>query len=214
MQKPLAVAIYRLSVGMVALGTVIAQTVNGFFHPPFDYPNYFSFFSIQGNLFAAFVLTASAVRTFRGGRGDNLTFWRGAATLYLTLAGTVYFVLLRGSDEGWRTPGEQTNAVLHYLVPAALLADWWLTPGARIAFRSALLWLAYPLIFVLYSLLRGRFTGWYPYPFLDAPTAGYPGIVMVCLVMAAAMIAFITLMTGTTARRAETKPRESSSAPI
>ncbi|MBC7805572.1 MAG: Pr6Pr family membrane protein [Akkermansiaceae bacterium] len=198
MQKRLALAAYRLSVGVLALGGVVVQTVNGFFHPPFDYPNYFSFFSIQSSLFAALVLIASAIRIGRGEHGEGLTFWRGAVTLCLTLAGTVYLVLLGGASESLQSPREQTNAVLHYLVPVALLADWFLGPKERIPFRLGLMWLLYPLLYVVYSLVRGRFTEWYPYPFLNPIVSGYPGIVTVCLIMAAAMIGFIALLTKST----------------
>jgi hypothetical protein len=199
-QKRFALATYRLSVSLIAVGVVIAQVVNGFFHPPFDITNYFSFFSIQSNLFTAFVLALSALRIYRGDSPDNLTFWRGAAVLYLTLAGTVYLILLGGVSESLQNPREQTNAVLHYLVPTALLADWFLTPKKRVTFATGLLWLLYPLGYVLYSLGRGHFSHWYPYPFLTPSASGYVGIVSVCLVMAAAMVLFIGLLTWTTRR--------------
>ncbi|MBC8138980.1 MAG: Pr6Pr family membrane protein [Fibrella sp.] len=198
MKKRFAVAAYRLSVSVLAAGTVLAQTVDGFFHPPFDYLDYFSFFSVQSNLLTSVILTASAIRIFRGGRMENLTFWRGAATLYLTLAGAVYFVLLNGASESLRTPREQTNAVLHYLVPAALLGDWFFADKEPIAFRVGLAWLSYPLLYVLYSLVRGRVIGWYPYSFLNPNDSGYSGVVGTCLVMAIAMTGFIALLTRST----------------
>ncbi len=196
-----ALALYRLSVSALAFGMVAAQVINGMLRPPFDMGNYFSFFSIQSSLLAACVLAASGISVVRAGRGESLTFWRGAATLYLTLAGTVYLVLLRGYAETLQTPREQTNAVLHYLVPAALLADWFFSPKERVPLAKALLWLLYPLLYVLYSLARGHFCRWYPYPFLTPSASGYAGIVTVCLAMAAAMIAFIFLMTRSTAHK-------------
>lgn len=198
MNKRVLLGSYRLIVGMIAGGVVIAQMVHGFFRPPFDYANYLSFFSIQSNLFAAFVLIVSAIQMFRGGRGETGTFLRGAATLYLTLAGTVYLILLRGASESLLNPREQTNAVLHYLVPTAMLLDWFFTPKERIRFVNGLLWLLYPLLYVVYSLIRGQFLHWYPYPFLTPTNGTYYTIVTVCLIMAVAMILFIGLLTWST----------------
>lgn len=195
MNRRFALAVYRLSVSAIIIAIVTAQTVHGFFRPPFDYANYFSFFSIQSCLLAAVVFAVSAIHILRGGRGDSLTFWRGAVTLYLTLAGTVYLVLLRGASETLQTPREQTNAVLHYLVPVALLADWCFTPRKRVAFRHALMWLAYPLFYVFYSLVRGWLIHWYPYPFLNPLLSGYATLATVCLVIAATMTGFIALLT-------------------
>lgn len=199
-KKRFALATYRFSVSLVAVGVVIAQVVNGFFHPPFDAANYFSFFSIQSNLFAAFILALSAIRVLRGETPDTLTSWRGAAVLYLTLAGTVYLILLGGVSESLQNPREQTNAVLHYLVPTAMLADWYVAPKERVSFVRGLLWLLYPLFYVLFSLSRGYFLRWYPYPFLTPSASGYGGVFAVCLIMAAAMTLFIGLLTASTAR--------------
>jgi hypothetical protein len=33
--------------------------------------------------------------------------------------------------------------------------------------------LVFPLLFAAYSLIRGAFSRWYPYPFLDAGNLGY-----------------------------------------
>ncbi len=198
-------AVYRVSVSLLAFGVVAAQVINGLFHPPFDNIDYFSFFSVQSDLYAASVLGILAIVGFRGESATHLTFWRGAAALYLTLAGTVYFVLLQGHRESLFTPSGITNGILHYVVPAALLADWYVFPKERIRFRQALLWLVYPLLYVLYSLVRGNRIGWYPYPFLNPTLGGYLPILATCLVMAAAMTGFIALLTHHS-RRSSTRP--------
>jgi hypothetical protein len=38
--------------------------------------------------------------------------------------------------------------------------------------------LVYPVVYVAYSLIRGRLVGWYPYPFLNPATSGYTGILL------------------------------------
>jgi hypothetical protein len=36
----------------------------------------------------------------------------------------------------------------------------------------------YPLAYSIYTMIRGRMMGWYPYPFLDAGVLGYPTVLM------------------------------------
>lgn len=64
-------------------------------------------------------------------------------------------------------------------MPIVMLVDWLVAPPrAAIAFRPALVWLAYPLIWTTFTLIRGAFEGWYPYPFLDPANGGY-GVVAI-----------------------------------
>ena len=65
-------------------------------------------------------------------------------------------------------PMTWTNAVVHVLFPIYLVIDWLVDPpGSRIGWRRALLWLAYPTLYIVYTFVRGALVGWYPYPFFD-----------------------------------------------
>ena len=62
--------------------------------------------------------------------------------------------------------------------------------------RDALLWLVYPLVWTLATVVRGAIDGWYPYPFLDPANGGYGqvavsvvGVTVAFAVIAAAIIA-------------------------
>jgi hypothetical protein len=58
-----------------------------------------------------------------------------------------------------------------------------------LAFRHIGYWLLYPLVYLIYTLVRGAGTGWYPYPFLNPATVdGYGVVVLYC---AAIFIAFL-----------------------
>ena len=67
--------------------------------------------------------------------------------------------------------------VLHRLMPVVMALDWLLAPPSRrLAFRQCLWWMIYPLLYLVYSLIRGPIVDWYPYPFLDPDeSAGTPG---------------------------------------
>ncbi len=150
--------------------------------------NFFSFFTIQSNIIAFFVLISLALSFAPKSKTDHakISYFRGAATLYMTITGLVYFFLLRDVDV--QISNQWVNIVLHYLAPAFLLADWILNPPdkekAVITFRKALAWLAYPLLYLVYSLFRGAITGWYPYPFINPSlNDGYIGVAITSLII-------------------------------
>ena len=64
------------------------------------------------------------------------------------------------------------------LVAAALL--WWLAlpPQHRIAGNAPLRWLAWPALYAVYALVRGKIDGFYPYPFIDVTALGLPRVLL------------------------------------
>jgi hypothetical protein len=42
-------------------------------------------------------------------------------------------------------------------------------------------WLAYPLAWLVYTLVRGASTDWYPYPFVNVDQLGYDGVLVRCV---------------------------------
>jgi hypothetical protein len=81
----------------------------------------------------------------------------------------------------WTAMGTQlvADVALRYVVPLLYLVDWLLfVPKARLRPRHALLWLGFPFVYGIYSLLRGAITGWYPYAYLDAGHSGYGVVLM------------------------------------
>jgi hypothetical protein len=93
----------------------------------------------------------------------TLDWLRGAAVVYLVVTMVIYNVLLATGD-----PMTWTNAIVHVLLPIYLVIDWLLDPpGARIGWRRGILWLAYPTLYIVYTLARGALVSWYPYPFFD-----------------------------------------------
>lgn len=179
--------------GLSAVVTEIATLVErGYFIPA----NFFSFFTIESNIFAAAVFLLSAFAIAGGKQAGHITMLRGAATLYMVTTGVVFAVLLAGIEGVVLTAVPWDNIVLHYIMPIAVLADWIVDPPKkRIGFRRALLWMVFPLIYVAYSMLRGPLVGWYPYPFLDPATNGYGGVAVVSVGIVATVLVMIWLLT-------------------
>ena len=160
----------------------------------FDATRFFAFFTIQSNVIgvAAFgwlLATRGRART----RGQELL--RGAAAVYLTVTFVVVIVLL--SDVDVQLQLVWVDVVLHKLFPIVVVLDWIVDPPiGRLSARDALLWLAYPLVWTLATVVRGAIDGWYPYPFLDPANGGYGqvavsvvGVTVAFAVIAAAIIA-------------------------
>ena len=140
--------------------------------PTFSPGNFFSFFTIETNLFAIAML-ASVVVVRPTERTVLFDAVRGAVTLYIAITGVVFALLLAGLQESLDTHIAWVDFTVHKLIPIVLVADWLLDPPRhRLSPRIAASWLLYPLAYLVYTLIRGRSVGWYPYPFLDVSHHG------------------------------------------
>lgn len=146
----------------------------------FQPANHYSFFTILSNLFAAVVMLLGVFRPVSAQI-------RGAAVVYMATTGLVYSFLLQGIDV--QTPA-YANWVLHIIVPVLVVVEWLLAPERT---RRWWTWLAFPLAYLVYSLVRGSIVGWYPYPFLDPRRQGYSGVLATCLFVA---VVFVVLAFG------------------
>ena len=109
-------------------------------------------------------------------------------------------MLLSGYPSSELTAVPWDNTLLHYIMPIVVILDWLLlAPDRPIAYRSALVWLGFPLAYLAYSLVRGSIANWCPYPFMDPSHHGYLGVA-VTSVEIAAILAVITWVVANTAR--------------
>jgi hypothetical protein len=152
--------------------------------------NYFSFFTIESNLLGVVVLAWGGLAALTGRRGVP-ELLRGATVVYLVITGVVYAALLAGLDggaEGW------VNTVVHRIMPIVAVLDWLIAAPARPPrLPRVWWWLVFPLVYLAYTLVRGPFARWYPYPFLDPRPHGY-GTVAVGVVGIAVGFVVATLL--------------------
>lgn len=165
---------YRILFGLLGLSAVITEiavlTERSLFVPS----NFFSYFTIESNLFAIALLLYLGIEGKARSKNMAFVLVRGAVTLYMLMTCVIFIVLLSGLEGAMLTAVPWDNVVLHYILPIAILGDWLLDkPVVKVGFKKALTWLVFPIIYVVYSLLRGGFTGWYPYPFLNPQPHGY-----------------------------------------
>jgi len=153
----------------------------------------FSYFTIQSNILAGVVAAALALRPDRDGRIFRVI--RLDAVLCIAVTGIVYHAVLRGLHE--LTPsGAFANLMLHTAVPVLTLAAWlWVGPRPRITWSTVAWSVAYPLVWIAYTLARGAVVGWYPYPFLDVGEIG-----LGAALVNTAIVAVVFLVLATAAR--------------
>ena len=157
MKKHLFVSWIRMFFALLVFTAVIVQ-LNDTLQTGRSAANFFSFFTIESNILAAFVLLilgCAHLITPNRKLGATLEFIRGGATLYMTMTGVIYIILLSGYQQELQTTIPWVNAVLHYIMPVVMLVDWLIHPPAKaISYKKALWWLLYPVAYLLYSLIR------------------------------------------------------------
>jgi hypothetical protein len=159
--------------------------------------NFFSFFTIESNLLAIAVLLIGGVFD---PRSQRWAYVRGAATLYMVITGIVYAALLANQEVG--LTAAWVDSAMHQVTPAVLLADWiCFPPWSRASYRAALAWLAFPLVYLAYSLSRGAVVDWYPYPFLDPRHPGGYGRVAAFAVVLAVVMALLAVAVNAIGRK-------------
>jgi hypothetical protein len=70
----------------------------------------------------------------------------------------------------------QSNLIAIAVLAAAATTRPVDPPRRLLPMRVALVWLAYPLVYLGYTLVRGQIANWYPYPFVDVAHLGYGGV--------------------------------------
>ncbi|MGW5225761.1 Pr6Pr family membrane protein [Nocardia niigatensis] len=159
----------RIAFGVLGLVALVWIPLRNVGNPNYSHLSFFSYFTVQSNILGIIVLLVGGLRDPSGG---GWQVWCGASTLYLTMTGIIYAVLLADIDV--QLTDQWINDTLHRVIPIVMVADWLLVAAGLVpTVRLILGWLAYPLAYGAYTLMRGPFEGWYPYPFIDPRSQGY-----------------------------------------
>lgn len=133
--------------------------------------NYFSYFTTETNLLITLTLTIFCARP-QAEQFLTRPSVRSALVVYIIIVGGVYAVLLRNL---WHPRGLQllADTVLHDVMPF-LYPLYWLAflPKGSLRWSDPAWWSVYPVLYFLYSMLRGAADGTYLYPFIDAAKLG------------------------------------------
>ena len=140
---------------------------------------FFSFFTILTNLLVAIYFTFHCFqRKNHSAAFINKPGVLTSVTVYITIVGLVYQVLLRHI---WQPTGLQkiVDELLHSVIPLLVIFYWYLFENkSKVHYRQIFKWLIYPLVYLFYILVRGNFSGFYPYPFVDVGNLGLQRVLL------------------------------------
>ena len=188
---------------MLGYGAIVTEIATLSERGSLNPANFFSFFTVESNLVAVVILILSALALAYGKQGKRMAILRGANTLNMIVVGIVFTLLLSGLDVQL-TAVPWDNIVLHYIIPVVVALDWFIDPPkVYIAFKQALVWMVFPIAYLLYSLIRGHFVDWYPYPFLNPTKNGYSKVALTCLVIAVGSAGLIWALARFTRRNSQ-----------
>jgi hypothetical protein len=157
--------------------------------PTFTAGNFFSYFTVLSNVLLAVTMVALAIRPALAQHVPFLTL-RGIATVGIIVTGLVYAALLAPASADVDVSLRWVDFVVHTLAPIVGLADWLVDrPQGRVPLATAVSWLAFPVVWLLYTMIRGAVTDWYPYPFLDPDQEPVGTIIATCLAITALFVA-------------------------
>jgi hypothetical protein len=156
--------------------------------------NVFAYFTIQSNLLLGGTCLLLAIDP---DRWHSMVFktLRLNGVLCIAVTGIVYHLVLAGSDT-LSGGAALANFFVHTVTPVLGVLGW-LIFGPRGQTDSRVVgWsLAFPLLWLAFTLIRGEGTGFYPYPFMNVAEHGYGTVLLNCLLVA---LLFLALAAGTT----------------
>jgi len=146
--------------------------------------NYLSYFTVQTNTLIAISMSLFLWKNENPVKKALTShFWLSALAEYIVIVALIYNVYLRW---GWPTVGLQTLAdnIVHILVPVLYIIFWYkYIPKGSIYIGQVFKWLAFPLVYLIYTLVLGYSTQWYPYPFMDINKLSYGMVILNSLVI-------------------------------
>lgn len=180
--------VLRLVMGAAIVVALVDQFGWGSDFPTFRPINFFSYFTVLSNIAAAGLLIVIGVRPAVLA-DDRVQLVRGGVTLYMAITGIVYNLLLAPNSADVSTNLQWVNVVVHMIGPLFVVLDFVLDPPRRRpTVAEASVWLVFPAVWLLYTMLRGPAADWYPYPFLDPDENSAGEIVVTCIAILAAFV--------------------------
>ncbi|WP_329003934.1 Pr6Pr family membrane protein [Kribbella sp. NBC_00709] len=189
-----------VTVAVVVFGLVVQLFVTAGGHDGFfpDNPdrvfNVFAYFTIQSNLILGGTALMLVLQPGRSG-GQLFKTLRLNGVLCIAVTGIVAHAVLAGLVDlhGWAAVAD---FLLHTAAPVAGVLGWLLFgPRGLVDWRIVGWSIVFPLLWLVFTLIRGAFVGFYPYPFVDVDQHGYGRVLLNCLLVA---VLFLALAAGAT----------------
>lgn len=189
---------FRLGWGLLGVFALIMQAIAtslaipGYFTSLLNVVNFFSYFTILTNI----SVTLWLLLGFQSLQAGQKHWWgddpqlKGSILTAATVTILVYWTLLVNIPLP-NVPAEIANFLLHLVVPLGMWIDWIIVrdPVPQGYWQMLRSWLVFPILFGIYSVIRGKFVNWYPYFFLDPGVVG--GLANQALAIAGMTVLFL-----------------------
>jgi hypothetical protein len=168
----------RLTTGILLAGTLIYQITDLAIGGGLIPWQYFSFFTVDSTIIEIGVLVVTGLGAMRTSTDTQaLTSAAMSVVPYAIVVCLVYNLLLRGSPTTQYLGQDWHNEVVHVAAPLYLALDWFalrLLDGGRprLRWRALGLVFVFPVLWFVFTMVRGAIIGYYPYPFLDVANSG------------------------------------------
>lgn len=133
-----------------------------------------SYFTIESNLLIAIGLTVIILLPkTKINRFFSKISTASALAVYIFIVSLVYNLVLRPF---WhpKTAYQPDDELLHLVVPIMYILYWlFFLPKQGLEWKQLPGWLLFPALYLVYILIRGALSGFYPYFFLDVKSYGY-----------------------------------------
>lgn len=153
-----------------------------------------SYFTEWSNILVAIVATLIVWK------GPDIGSWGRAlqlcALMMITVTAIVYHFLIRPTEvlSGWSV---FTNPLQHVVVPALMiLAALVCGPRGGLDASVVLKALVIPVIWVVYTLIRGAFVHQYPYDFVNVSVLGYQQVLINIVAILCGALVFLAVIAG------------------
>lgn len=178
-------AAFLMAVALIGFAIIVYRVANYVFeydpeHSPVDYGrwNFFTYFTVQSNLMAYIYFITASLAIFGSKKAQKIAFNPGVkavVTLYIIVAGLVYnsgFIFKLSPPLTFNSPYQSFITIMqcyfHMFMPAVVIALLFFPfTNERVGKKAVFLSGIYPLLYSLFSIIRGPFTDpeYYPYPF-------------------------------------------------
>ncbi|MCX8530200.1 MAG: Pr6Pr family membrane protein [Rhodoluna sp.] len=172
------VGVVRLATAASLVFAMVWQISDRLAHNVFRPGEYFAYFTIDSSMVAAVALAVAGVWAIQGkAETAVMNRVRLSVATYAIVVGVVYNALLRGlpgaAEDGNYVWPQAPNEILHVWALVFIFLDFVLTTVANPPKFKQIWWvLLFPLAWVLFTILRGMATGWWPYWFLNPTDKG------------------------------------------
>jgi hypothetical protein len=167
----LAIFTYIVLISQLTLIGIIKGLAGDSFLEAFT--NFLSFFPVETNLAIAIILSVPLM--VRSGAAHDFFASNGVRAMVVVYSFMVVMIYDLVLQDLWEAEGLQflLNYLTHKVIPIFYMIYWFNDrPRAQLKYTYSFAWLIAPVIYLTATLIRGYYTGYYPYPFIDVDRIG------------------------------------------